>query len=168
VSSKDARRLDRNVLLAVAAAVEAKEDADLNGYDPSRAGVVLGSAIGGFLGIMEQSDDPRRTRARPRLAVLHPERSRRLGERPDRDLARHARPELRARLRLRDRLARASARGPRSSGAATPTSVLAGGTESLHAPADPGRLLRDARARGRGRASAARLQAVRCDAERAS
>jgi len=56
VSSKDARRLDRNVLLAVAAAVEAKEDADLNGYDPARAGVVFGSAIGGFLGIMEQND----------------------------------------------------------------------------------------------------------------
>jgi beta-ketoacyl-acyl-carrier-protein synthase II len=56
VSSKDARRLDRNVLLAVAAAVEAKEDAGLNGYDPARAGVVFGSAIGGFLGIMEQND----------------------------------------------------------------------------------------------------------------
>src|SRR6266496_3881328 len=56
VSTKDARRLDRNVLLAVAAAVEAKDDAGLNGYDPARAGVVLGSAIGGFLGIMEQSE----------------------------------------------------------------------------------------------------------------
>src|SRR4029453_10322207 len=47
---------DRNVLLAVSAAVEAKEDAGLNGYDPARAGVVFGSAIGGFLGIMEQND----------------------------------------------------------------------------------------------------------------
>ena len=56
LSAKDARRLDRNVLLAVAAAVEAKEDAGLNGYDPARAGVVFGSAIGGFLGIMEQSN----------------------------------------------------------------------------------------------------------------
>src|SRR5207247_4988852 len=56
LSAKDARRLDRNVLLAVAAAVEAKEDAGLNGYDPARAGVVFGSAIGGFLGIMEQND----------------------------------------------------------------------------------------------------------------
>ena len=55
VNPKEARRLDRNVLLAVAAAVEAKEDAGLNGYDPARAGVVFGSAIGGFLGIMEQS-----------------------------------------------------------------------------------------------------------------
>jgi len=56
VSPKEARRLDRNVLLALGAAVEAKEDAGLNGFDPARVGVVLGSAIGGFLGIMEQSD----------------------------------------------------------------------------------------------------------------
>jgi 3-oxoacyl-[acyl-carrier-protein] synthase II len=54
VSTKEARRLDRNVLLALAAAVEAKEDAGLNGFDPARVGVVFGSAIGGFLGIMEQ------------------------------------------------------------------------------------------------------------------
>jgi beta-ketoacyl-acyl-carrier-protein synthase II len=56
VSTKEARRLDRNVLLALAAAVEAKDDANLNGFDPSRVGVVLGSAIGGFLGIMQQSE----------------------------------------------------------------------------------------------------------------
>jgi 3-oxoacyl-[acyl-carrier-protein] synthase II len=55
VNPKEARRLDRNVLLALAAAVEAKEDAGLNGFDPARVGVVLGSAIGGFNGIMEQS-----------------------------------------------------------------------------------------------------------------
>src|SRR5215204_4197955 len=56
VSPKEARRLDRNVLLALTAAVEAKDDAALNGFDPSRVGVVFGSAIGGFLGIMEQSE----------------------------------------------------------------------------------------------------------------
>src|SRR5207247_1888869 len=56
VSPKDARRLDRNVLLALAAAVEAKESAGLNGFDPARVGVVFGSAIGGFLGIMEQHE----------------------------------------------------------------------------------------------------------------
>jgi 3-oxoacyl-[acyl-carrier-protein] synthase II len=90
VSTREARRLDRNVLLALAAAVEAKQDAGLrigsangervdrsvqtdarakparpeggtasgalDGFDPARAGVVLGSAIGGFLGIMEQSE----------------------------------------------------------------------------------------------------------------
>ena len=55
VNTKEARRLDRNVLLALAAAVEAKEDAGLNGFDPARVGVIHGSAIGGFIGIMEQS-----------------------------------------------------------------------------------------------------------------
>src|SRR6266571_8532437 len=55
VSAKDARRVDRNVLLAVAAAREAAADAGLDAaVEPSRAGVVVGSAIGGFLGMMEQ------------------------------------------------------------------------------------------------------------------
>jgi 3-oxoacyl-[acyl-carrier-protein] synthase II len=53
---KEARRLDRNVLLALGAAKEAMGDAGLNGFDPARVGVVFGSAIGGFLGIMEQGD----------------------------------------------------------------------------------------------------------------
>jgi 3-oxoacyl-[acyl-carrier-protein] synthase II len=53
---KEARRLDRNVLLALGAANEAMADAGLNGFDPARVGVVFGSAIGGFLGIMEQGD----------------------------------------------------------------------------------------------------------------
>jgi 3-oxoacyl-[acyl-carrier-protein] synthase II len=56
VSPKEARKLDRNVLLAVAAGKEAMEDAGLNGFDPARAGVVFGTAIGGFLGMMEQHD----------------------------------------------------------------------------------------------------------------
>jgi 3-oxoacyl-[acyl-carrier-protein] synthase II len=55
ISTKEARRLDRNVLLALSAAVEAKDDASLNGFDPARVGVVFGSAIGGFIGIMEQA-----------------------------------------------------------------------------------------------------------------
>ena len=55
-SPKEARKLDRNVLLALAAAREAMGDAGLNGFDPTRVGVVLGSAIGGFLGVMEQHD----------------------------------------------------------------------------------------------------------------
>jgi 3-oxoacyl-[acyl-carrier-protein] synthase II len=53
---KEARRLDRNVLLALAAGKEALSDSNLNGFDPARAGVVLGSAIGGFLGIMQQHE----------------------------------------------------------------------------------------------------------------
>src|SRR5947207_12705461 len=55
-SPKEQRKLDRNVLLALAAGKEAVESAGLNGFDPSRAGIVFGSAIGGILGIMEQSE----------------------------------------------------------------------------------------------------------------
>src|SRR6266576_7205069 len=51
---KELRRLDRNVQLALGAAKEAVSDADLNGFDPMRVGIVFGSAIGGFIGIMEQ------------------------------------------------------------------------------------------------------------------
>jgi 3-oxoacyl-[acyl-carrier-protein] synthase II len=55
-SVKEARRLDRNVLLALSAANEAFGDAELGEFDPTRVGIVLGSAIGGFLGVMEQAD----------------------------------------------------------------------------------------------------------------
>jgi len=57
-SPKEARKLDRNVLLALGASQEAVADArlDEDGYDPARIGIVYGSAIGGFLGIMEQHD----------------------------------------------------------------------------------------------------------------
>src|SRR5712691_1424856 len=55
-SPKEVRKLDRNVLLALGAAKEAVGDAGLNGFDPARVGIVFGSAIGGFLGIMEQHD----------------------------------------------------------------------------------------------------------------
>src|ERR671924_358897 len=55
-SPKEVRKLDRNVLLALAAGKEAVENAGLNGFDPSRSGIVFGSAIGGILGIMEQSE----------------------------------------------------------------------------------------------------------------
>jgi 3-oxoacyl-[acyl-carrier-protein] synthase II len=53
---KEARRLDRNVLLALGAALEAVDDAGLRDFDPTRVGIILGSAIGGFLGIMEQAE----------------------------------------------------------------------------------------------------------------
>jgi 3-oxoacyl-[acyl-carrier-protein] synthase II len=43
-------------LLALGAAKEAMSDAGLNGFDPARVGIVFGSAIGGFLGIMEQEE----------------------------------------------------------------------------------------------------------------
>jgi beta-ketoacyl-acyl-carrier-protein synthase II len=56
VAPKEARRLERNVLLAVAASKEAIGDAGLNGFDPKRVGIVLGSAIGGVVGVVEQAD----------------------------------------------------------------------------------------------------------------
>ena len=55
-SPKEARRLDRNVLLAMTAAREAVDDADLSGFDRERIGVLVGSAIGGFMTILEQHD----------------------------------------------------------------------------------------------------------------
>jgi 3-oxoacyl-[acyl-carrier-protein] synthase II len=56
VSAKDARKLERNVLLGVAAGREALTDAGLNGFDPTRVGIVFGSAIGGVPGIVEQAE----------------------------------------------------------------------------------------------------------------
>ena len=56
VPPKEARRLERNVLLGVAAGREALTDAGLNGFDPARVGVIFGSAIGGVPGILEQAD----------------------------------------------------------------------------------------------------------------
>jgi len=56
-SPKEVRKLERNVLLSLAAGREAVEDAALDGvYEPERVGIVFGSAIGGFIGIIEQHD----------------------------------------------------------------------------------------------------------------
>jgi 3-oxoacyl-[acyl-carrier-protein] synthase II len=55
--AKEARRLDRYVLLALAAAREAVAHAELaDVYDPMRVGILFGSAIGGVGGIIEQGD----------------------------------------------------------------------------------------------------------------
>jgi 3-oxoacyl-[acyl-carrier-protein] synthase II len=56
VSPKEARKLERNVLLGVAAGREALADSGLNGFDPARVGIVFGSAIGGVPGLLEQAD----------------------------------------------------------------------------------------------------------------
>src|SRR3954449_2403514 len=56
---KELRRLDRNVVLALAAAKEALADSGLNGFDPHRVGIVFGSAIGGLIGIVEQAETMR-------------------------------------------------------------------------------------------------------------
>ncbi|MFL5943945.1 MAG: beta-ketoacyl-ACP synthase II [Gaiellaceae bacterium] len=55
-SPKEARKLERNVLLALGAAREAVADAGLNGFDPTRVGIVFGTAIGGVGGILDQGD----------------------------------------------------------------------------------------------------------------
>src|SRR5919205_2222636 len=55
-SAKEVRKLERNVLLSLGAAREAIADANLNGFDPNRVGIVFGSAIGGIPGIVEQAD----------------------------------------------------------------------------------------------------------------
>jgi 3-oxoacyl-[acyl-carrier-protein] synthase II len=67
VGPKDARRLERNVVLAVAAAREAWADAGVEGIDPARAGILVGSAIGGVMGVLEQ-DDVRRERGHSRVS----------------------------------------------------------------------------------------------------
>jgi beta-ketoacyl-acyl-carrier-protein synthase II len=54
---KEARRLDRNVLLSLGAAREAVADAQLDGaYSPDRVGILFGTAIGGITSIVEQVD----------------------------------------------------------------------------------------------------------------
>ena len=55
-SPKEVRKLERNVLLALGAAREAMADAGLNGFDPTRVGIVFGTAIGGVGGILDQGD----------------------------------------------------------------------------------------------------------------
>ena len=56
VGAKDARRLERNVVLAVEAARQAWADAGVDGVDPARAGVLVGSAIGGVMGVLAQNE----------------------------------------------------------------------------------------------------------------
>jgi 3-oxoacyl-[acyl-carrier-protein] synthase II len=56
VPAKKARNLDRAVVFALSAAREALEDAGVNGYQPDRVGVVVGSCVGGFNQLMQQHD----------------------------------------------------------------------------------------------------------------
>jgi 3-oxoacyl-[acyl-carrier-protein] synthase II len=67
VGPKDARRLERNVVLAVAAAREAWANAEVGEIDPARAGILVGSAIGGVVGVLEQ-DGVRRERGHDRVS----------------------------------------------------------------------------------------------------
>jgi beta-ketoacyl-acyl-carrier-protein synthase II len=55
--AKELRRMERYVQLSLAAAREAVGGAALEGaYDPMRVGILFGSAIGGFPGMIEQAD----------------------------------------------------------------------------------------------------------------
>src|SRR5277367_5540326 len=54
-SAKDARKLERNVLFALSAAREALDDSGLVDFDPTRVGIIFGSAIGGVTQIAEQA-----------------------------------------------------------------------------------------------------------------
>ena len=167
VSPKEARRLDRNVLLSRRAPAGRRvADAGLDGvYDPTRVGILFGIRDRRLPRDHRAGRGAARARAGPRLAVLHPERARRRGERAARDLARFPRPELRAGLGVRDRLARGR-RGGGADPARRRRRRARRRRRGVHAPADPRRLLRDARARRRGRVSAARLAPVRRDARR--
>jgi 3-oxoacyl-[acyl-carrier-protein] synthase II len=53
-SAKEVRKLERNVLIGLAAGREALTDSGLANFDPMRVGIVFGSAIGGVIGIAEQ------------------------------------------------------------------------------------------------------------------
>src|SRR5260370_4345631 len=64
VSAKEARKLERNVLLCVAAGLEAMAAAGMNGFDPARVGTVFGSPMVGGPGISGPSAVLRESRAR--------------------------------------------------------------------------------------------------------
>jgi 3-oxoacyl-[acyl-carrier-protein] synthase II len=66
-SPKEVRKLERNVLLSLGAAREARGDAGLNGFDPMRVGIIFGTAIGGVNGILEQ-EEIRRERGADRVS----------------------------------------------------------------------------------------------------
>ena len=162
---KEARRLDRNVLLALAAGKEALSDSNLNGFDPARAGVVLGSAIGGFLGIMQQHEVMQERGADRVSPYFLPS-----------VLVDSASGQLAISLGLRGpnyAPVSACATGSHAVGEGAEIIrrgdadvILAGGTEALHAPPDPRRLLRHAWARRRGGLPAASLAPLRCHPRR--
>jgi 3-oxoacyl-[acyl-carrier-protein] synthase II len=54
-SAKDARKLERNVLFALGAGREALTSSGLTGFDPTRVGIIFGSAVGGFSAIVQQA-----------------------------------------------------------------------------------------------------------------
>jgi len=103
---KEVRKTGLDVQYGVAAAVEAARDAEYEVTEPSRAGVIIGSAVGGLPQILEQQK-VLETRGRERvLSALAAQHAGRLHHQPRRHPARHARCQLRDRLGVRKRLTR--------------------------------------------------------------
>ena len=134
VGPKEARRLERNVVLAVAAARRGMGGRGRRRRRPGAGGHPR--RLGDRRRHRGARAERRAARARPRarLAVVHPERARRLGERTDRDRPRPARPELRARVGVRDRLARGG-RGGGAHPARRRRRRARGRDRGVHAPA---------------------------------
>ena len=155
--------MDRNVLLAVAAAQEAWDDAGLDGIDTTRVGILVGSAIGGIATIAEQQQtfaERGFDRVSPFFipSVLVDTASGQIAIQLG-----ISGPELRAGLGVRHRLD-----GDRRGGRLDPPRAGRRGARRRHGgrdhPAHPRRLLRDARARRRGGRPDPRVAAVRRDA----
>ena len=159
-------RAERAVRVAAGARGAAATRAS-TGFDPDRVGIIFGSAIGGVPGIVEQADILR-DRGPDRVSPSFLPNV----------LVDTASGQLAISLGIRGpnyAVVSACATGSHAIGEAAEMikrgdadAVLAGGTEACIDPADPRRLHRDARPRRRGRASAARVAAVRRDARRAS
>ena len=74
MSVKEARKTGPNVHLGVAAAIEAARDSGLEDIDPSRAGVIIGSAVGGLPYTLEQQqvlEERGRERVSPHWIAEH-------------------------------------------------------------------------------------------------
>ncbi len=99
--------MDRYIQFGLVVARQALDQAGLparmEGALAERTGVYLGSGLGGVATHVRQRPAHGRARPGPDLAVLRPDGHRERRLRPGRDRVRHARPELRDRVRLRDR-----------------------------------------------------------------
>lgn len=71
---REARRTDANVHYAMAAAVQAVEQAGLKegNFDPYRTGVIFGSGVGGLHIAEQEVPEAARKGSRPRFAVRYP------------------------------------------------------------------------------------------------
>ena len=102
MTPKEARRSDRYTQLAVAAAMQAAEEAGLpDGVDPERLGVLVGTGVGGLAHAAERVPGVARGRRPRRLAALRADDDAQRGRRHDRDAPRRPRPGLQRLERVR-------------------------------------------------------------------